>query len=403
MTRITILTQYYPPETGAPQNRLHSLSKYLVGSGMDVSVVTALPNYPQNKIFNSYKGRYSVNEVIDSVQVFRTWIYVSRSRSITARLFNYFSFVITSFFKLIVMPKADVIVCESPPLFLGITAVVISKLKRSRLIINVSDLWPESAEKLNLVSNKTLLSMAYFLEGWIYKHAFMITGQTKGIVTNIKSRFPQKDVIWFPNGVDLTLFENEGEHVDWRNKLSIPETDFVLLYAGIIGYAQGLDVILMAAEELKAFPTKFLIVGDGPEKERLEAAALGKTLTNVIFHSNIEKKLMPSLIKASDAYIVPLKKLELFKGAIPSKLFEPLALGKPILLGVDGEAREIFIEEGRTGIYFEPENSSELVAGIMNLLSDRRRAEALGQQGRAFVKLNFNRNEINRNIAKLFA
>jgi glycosyltransferase involved in cell wall biosynthesis len=327
-----VLSQYYPPETGAPQNRLHSLSKFLIRHGHSVQVVTALPNYPKNEIYPEYRRKFSVNETIDGVPVYRTWIFVSRSRSVLARLLNYFSFVITSFFSLLRQPKAEYIICESPPLFLGFTAVLISKIKGSRLVFNVSDLWPESAEKLQIISSRTLIAIAYKLEKWIYKNSYMISGQTKGIVKSIESRFPLKKVVWCPNGVDVDFFEGEHETVNWRNEMNIAADDFVLLYAGIIGHAQGLEVILNAADILRSVPVKFLIVGDGPEKEKLMAYAKEKELDNVTFQGNLQKSKIPSLIKTCDAYIVPLKKLELFKGAIPSKLFEPLSLGKPILL-----------------------------------------------------------------------
>lgn len=394
MYRIIILTQYYPPETGAPQNRLHSLSKFLQRHGQSIRVVTALPNYPKNEIYREYRNKYSVKENMDGISVHRTWIFVSRSRSVLSRLLNYFSFVITSFFKLLFSQKADYIICESPPLFLGFTAVFISWIKGSRLVFNVSDLWPESAEKLKIISNRSLIKLAYGLEKWIYKNSYLISGQTKGIVENIQFRFPSKKVVWFPNGVDFDFFEQQQEDFPWRKTLGIAKTDFILLYAGIIGHAQGLDVILNAAEAFINENVKFVIVGDGPEKESLLRIAKDKSLTNVIFQSNIPKSKIPSLIKASNAYIVPLKKLDLFKGAIPSKLFEPLALAKPILLGVDGEARELFIEEGKAGLYFEPENAAELTDRINVLISDRALAVSFGEQGQQYVKRNFDRERI---------
>jgi glycosyltransferase involved in cell wall biosynthesis len=395
-----ILTQYYPPETGAPQNRLHSLSKFLIANENAVTVVTALPNYPKNEIFPEYRKKYSVQEFIDGVSVYRTWIFVSSSRGIIFRLLNYFSFAITSFFKLLSLPKADYIICESPPLFLGITAVLVAKIKGSKLVFNVSDLWPESAEKLEIISNKFLINLAYKLEKWIYKNSFLISGQTKGIVTNIQSRFPTRKVVWFPNGVDIDFFEGIHKSFPWRKDLKIQSEDFVLLYAGIIGHAQGLEVIIDATEILRDLPIQFLIVGDGPEKEKLMSMSKRNGLSNIQFLSNLEKAKIPSLIKASDAYIVPLKKLDLFKGAIPSKLFEPLSMGKPILLGVDGEAKELFIEEGKAGLYFEPENAKSLADQIKILFEDRNLTVSLGQQGQQYVKENFNRVNIHEQFLK---
>lgn len=398
MKTFIILTQYYPPETGAPQNRLHSLSKFLIRHGESVRVVTSLPNYPKNEIYPEYRQKFSMRETIDGVHVYRIWIFVSRSRSVLSRLLNYFSFVITSFFRLLFLPKADYLICESPPLFLGFTAVVISWLKGSRLVFNVSDLWPESAEKLHIISSKPLISLAYALEKWIYKNSYLISGQTKGIVESIATRFPSKKVIWFPNGVDFDFFEGEHENFLWRKALDIKETDFVLLYAGIIGHAQGLDVMLRAAELLKDNAVKFVIVGDGPEKDSLLRLAAARNLKNVLFQPNIEKTKIPSLIKACNAYIVPLKKLDLFKGAIPSKLFEPLALKRPILLGVDGEARQLFIEEGKAGLYFEPENADELADLIKQLVANPSLAATLGDQGQLYVKDNFDRERIHGNF-----
>ena len=204
----------------------------------------------------------------------------------------------------------------------------------------------------------------------------------------------------FPNGVDVDFFEGEHENFPWRTELNIQSDDFVLLYAGIIGHAQGLEVIIGAAEILRDLSIKFLIVGDGPEKEKLMNMASGYELSNVHFLPNLEKSKIPSLIKASDAYIVPLKKLDLFKGAIPSKLFEPLSMGKPILLGVDGEAKELFIEEGKAGLYFEPENAQSLADQIKILLGDRNLTESLGKQGQQYVKENFNRHNIHERFLK---
>jgi len=281
-------------------------------------------------------------------------------------------------------------------LFLGITAVLVSKLKGSKLIFNVSDLWPESAERLNIINNRFLINVSYRLESWIYKKSFLISGQTQGIVKSIKKRFPNKSVVWFPNGVDVDFFEGEYETIDWQSKLALPTENLIILYAGIIGHAQGLEVIIKAAEKLKSFSLSFIIVGDGPEKNRLLKMVADKNLNHVHFIPNLEKTKMPSLIKSCDAYVVPLRKLDLFKGAIPSKLFEPLAMGKPILLGVDGEAKELFIEEGKAGLFFEPENADELSDRILILLNDQSLRLQLGMNGKSYVKSNFDRQHIHQ-------
>lgn len=400
MPRFIILTQYYPPETGAPQNRLHSLARFLRARGNDVQVLTAMPNYPKNEVFEGYKGRFKVDEVVDEITVNRAWIFVSESRSVASRLLNYFSFGATSLIRLISIRKADYIICESPPLFLGITAVIVSKLKGSKLVFNVSDLWPESAEKLGIVSNRAVLRLSYALEAWIYRHSFLISGQTRGIVKSIASRFADKRVVWVPNGVDFEFFDNEHPKKDWRGVLGLAPDDFVVLYAGIIGHAQGLEVVLRAANLLREKGIQFVIVGDGPEKGKLERLKIELVLANVHFLPNMGRGDVPSLISMCNAYVVPLKKLDLFKGAIPSKLFEPLSMKKPILLGVDGEARELFIEEGKAGLYYEPENSDDLARQVSILAGNASMAEKLGLQGREYVRLNFDRVQIHERFLK---
>lgn len=397
MRSFLLLTQYYPPETGAPQNRLHSLARFLASKEIKVEVFTAMPNYPVNRIMEGYRGKWCATETMDRVTVNRSWIFVPKSRDVIARLLNYFSFVFTSFFSLLRHPPGDYLFCESPPLFLGITAVIVARWKNMKMIFNVSDLWPESAEKLGLVANRPLLSLAYRLEKWIYRNAWLITGQTQGIVANIQSRFPGKTVLWLPNGVDLHFAEMPGT-VDWRSRWAVQSEEFVVLYAGILGHAQGLEVIIRAAEKLKQDKVRFVIAGDGPEKEALVRMAEDLKLHNVIFQDNVPKNEMAGMIRTCSAFVVPLRKLDLFKGAIPSKLFEPLALGKPVLLGVEGEARRLFIEEGKAGLFFEPENADHLTEAIRQLKQNPEMASVLGQNGREYVHRMFDRAKIHESF-----
>lgn len=205
---ITILTQYYLPEVGAPQNRLSELAIRLKKNGADIHVITAMPNYPHMRVAEGYRGKWRVSEEIEGIKVTRCWIFVPQSKSIFARLLNYFSFVFSSFWiGLVRMKRSDYLICESPPLFLGITAFLLTRLKRTKMIFNVSDLWPESAEKLGLVKNRFFLWISGKLEMFLYRRSKIITGQTQGIVKNISSRLPHKTVYWLPNGVDVSLYD----------------------------------------------------------------------------------------------------------------------------------------------------------------------------------------------------
>ncbi len=398
--KILILSQYFPPETGAPQNRLYSLAGYFNDLGAEVSILTAMPNYPKMMVFEGYKHKFYKYETDNNLKIYRCWIFVNKSKSVLARLLNYFSFVFTSLLiGLIKIDRQEIIICESPPLFLGISALILKFFKKSKLVFNVSDLWPESAEKLNIVDNKLLLGISYKLEKLIYSKANLVSGQTQGIVKNISSRFSNVDTYWLPNGIDFNQYDILADGQEFRNKYSLKETDFVLMYAGILGHAQGLDVILRSAVITRNFSQiKYLIIGDGPEKHKLLTLSNELNLLNVKFIGNMPRNQMSSAIAACSAYIVPLKKNDLFLGAIPSKLFEPLAMGKPILLGVDGEARELFIEKGNGGLYFTPEDAEALAKSINYLYSNQEIASTLGQNGKKFVSINFNREK----IAKLF-
>ncbi len=393
--RILFLTQYYPPEVGAPQNRLHELALRLKSLGVDVEVLTAMPNYPKMEIDEAYRDGKIKEEHIDGVKVYRSGIFVSKSSSIIHRLLNYFSFVFTSYFRGRKLTNYDFLLVESPPLFLGYSAMGLAKKLKAKLIFNVSDLWPESAEKLDLVTNKYLLKMAYDLEKRCYHKATLVTGQTQGIVDNITERFPNKDVFWLPNGVDLEYYNPNQVESDFRIKNGFEAFDLLFFYGGIIGHAQGLEVILEAANQLKNHSNiKFILQGAGPVKESLLALKEKLELDNVFFFNAVNKKEMPSILKGVDVALVPLKKLELFTGAIPSKIFEALAMEKVLLLGVDGEAKRHFIDKANAGYFFEPENVQDLVAKILLLVQNPEELKLKGQNGRAYVNEYFNRNNI---------
>ncbi|MDR1847346.1 MAG: glycosyltransferase family 4 protein [Bacteroidales bacterium] len=397
--KLLILTQYFPPEVGAPQARLSEIARRLHDKGMEVSVLTSMPNYPQMRIHEAYKGKRFCKEHWNGITVYRTYIYVHENKAIIRRLLNYFSFVLSSLwygvFK--IKGKYDVILVESPPLFLGLSGYLLSRYRRAKLVFNVSDLWPESAEKLGLIRNKFLLRMAACLESFCYRKSVMVSGQTQGIVNNISNRFPGVKVHWLKNGIDISKYaiEENDNGLSLRGNNDLSSRDFILLYGGIIGYAQGLDVILQTADILRyKTDIKFVLLGNGPEKSRLEALKTEMNLTNVFFYDAVAKHQMRQIIKEVDAGLVPLRRLDLFKGAIPSKIFEYLALEKPILLGVEGEAEDLFIKQGKSGLAFEPDNAKDLSDKILLLYNNKEEAKKMGERGKEYAKINFSLDNI---------
>ncbi|MCU0432729.1 MAG: glycosyltransferase family 4 protein [Bacteroidia bacterium] len=402
--KLLLLTQYFPPEVGAPQNRLYELAVRLQQRGIEVTVLTAMPNYPQMEIHAAYKGKSYHYEEMDGLKVHRSSIYVTKEKGIAKRLRNYFSFVWSSWRcgKSKLEKHYDYILCESPPLFLGISAWMLCRSKKAKLIFNVSDLWPESAEKLGLVTNKFFLGAARKLEEGLYKRSTLITGQTQGIVADIQRRFPHKTVYWLPNGVDLNYYRHDAQPQGWREKNNFAADDFLLLYAGIIGHAQGLEVILKAAHRLREHKgIHFLLLGSGPVKDELLAMKAELQLNNVVFIDTVPKAEMPAIVAAADAAVIPLRRLDLFKGAIPSKIFENLAMKKPIVLGVEGEAKELFIDQGKAGVFFTPENEEELADAVLKLYHNPALRQELAENAYHYVREKFNRDTIAEGLYQL--
>ncbi|MDR3602407.1 MAG: glycosyltransferase family 4 protein [Desulfosporosinus sp.] len=392
--RILMLTQYFPPESGAAQVRLKELAKGLQRNGHQVTVVTAFPNHPSGVIPPEYRGHWRMKDEVDGIPVWRTWIYPVQRGRFWKRLLNYFSFVFSSCWGLSKAGKQDLLFFESPPLFLGITALIYGGLTRTRIIMNISDLWPESAVALGLVNSQWMIKAAERLEKLLYRKAWKISCQTEGIQTSLVQRgVPKGKVTFLPNGVNLDLFAPRERDVAMATQLGIKSEDFVLIYAGTMGYAQGLESVLRAAELLKAkTDIRFLFVGDGTEKPMLEALVKEKGLAKVSFVDFQPVQEMPRYFSLSSASIVPLKKNKLFEGARPSKMFPALGSAVPVIYSGEGEAAELVLASGG-GVVVEPENSQALAQAILELKDNPNRS-AMGQQGRQFVKEHYTWSEI---------
>lgn len=395
--KILFLTQYFPPEVGAPQNRIFEFAKQLRAFGHEIIILTAMPNYPKGKIYEGYKRKLICKEEIEGLKIIRTWIYATPNKGFIARLGNYFSFTLTSLlFGIFLVGVQDVVITESPPLFLGFSGYMLSKFKRAKFVFNVSDLWPESAVKLGVLNNKLMINLSTHLEEFCYRKANLISCQTRGIVNNIVNRgFSPNKVRLVTNGVNLNFFNKENECKEFRSTIS-DNNDFLVYYAGLLGLAQGLGVIIEVARELKKYKNiRFFLIGDGPEKNKLIELAQSYQLENVKFLPLQKKQDMPRIVASMDATIIPLKKLELFKGAVPSKMYEALASSIPVILAIDGEARQMILD-AEAGICVEPENVEEIKNAVLKLYNDRNLCTMLGENGRKFVTENYSREEITR-------
>lgn len=387
--KFTILSQYYPPEVGAPQARLSELALAFVRRGHQVTILTAMPSYPLGKIHDGYGGLYS-KEIRDGVDVIRTFIYPTQSPKLFSRLMNYFSFVMSSsILGALLLRRPDYLLVESPPLFLGMAGLFLSYLKRTRLIFNVSDLWPESAVQLGLLKKDTLgYRISAKLEALCYRQAWLVTGQSKSILANIKERFPDSRTFHLSNAVDTARFKPEQRTETARGILT-SNGSCVALYAGLHGLAQGLDQVLAGAEIMgEESGVKFVLIGDGPEKKRLVREAQERSIANVAFLEISAAKDIPALLASADVALVTLKTH--ISGAVPSKLYEAMASGLPVVLVAEGEAAEI-VQQHDAGITVRPGDVNGLIKAIQALVNDPRLRRRLGKNGRRVAEKYFDR------------
>lgn len=393
--KLAVLTQYYPPEIGAPQRRLSSLVGHFIRAGHEVQILTAMPNYPLGRIHDGYGGMSS-SEVIDGARVSRTFIYPTQKTDFPRRLANYFSFVLSSAaigtFRL---ERPDFLLVESPPLFLGLSGFWLSRVKRTRLIFNVSDLWPETAVHLGVVREGSALHrLSQRLESFCYSRSWLITGQSREIVGDIARRFPRARTYRLSNGVDCASFGAERATPEARAAIAERDDDCVALYAGLHGMAQGLGQLLDAADVLRnERGPKMVFIGTGPMKDDLVRDAGERRLDAVRFMDARPAADLPPLLASADILLVPLGMS--IPGAVPSKLYEAMASGRPVLLIATGEAADI-VNECRAGIVVAPGDLQGVVTALRTLRDDPALRAELGANGRRAAEAHFDRSEIAR-------
>ena len=394
--KLAILTQYYPPEIGAPQARLSALAREFARRGHSVSVLTAMPSYPTGRIQPGYGGAWRRDRQ-DGVSVIRTLVYPTQDPGFPRRLANYLSFTLSSaLVGTACLESPDYLLVESPPLFLGLTGLWLSRLKRARLVFNVSDLWPESAVRLGLLRAGSLAHrLAAWLESLCYRRAWLVTGQSAEIVGDVTARFPTCETFHLSNGVDTTAFAPERATAAARALLGTAP-GCVALYAGLHGLAQGLDQLLDAVEALPPeSDLRLVLMGDGPEKARLLQRARARDLHRVTFLDPRPHGEMPAVLAAADLVIVPL--LRHLPGAVPSKLYEAMASARPVVLLAEGEAARI-VTEHQAGIVVRPQDGVGLIHALRTLAANASLRRTLGANGRAAAVRHFDRAAIVTNF-----
>jgi glycosyltransferase involved in cell wall biosynthesis len=379
-----ILTQYYPPEIGAPQIRLRSLARVLRSVGLKVTVLTALPNYPAGKIFPNYVGRWRVREEIGGVPVLRTWVYAATGRSALVRLANYFSFTATSLLAALTGPRPDILFVESQPLSLGVVGILMKWLRGVPYVYNVPDLQVSVAEQMGFLSNRTLLRIAKGLEDFFLRESWTVSTVTHGFIDHFEQRgLPRAHLSFLPNGADTEFLRPLQPSQRLLDRWNLRGKK-VFLYVGTHAYYHGLDTLIEAAGLLSDPEISVLMVGDGPERARLRQLTIEKGLNNVVFGDSPYEE-MDELYSIAYASIATLRKIGVAKDMRLSKVFPSLSCGKPVIYSGEGEAAEL-LQHNQCGLAVQPENPQLLADAISRLAADPSLQTRMGLAGRAFVE-----------------
>lgn len=370
LKKILFLTDNFPPEVNAPATRTFEHCKEWVKQGADVTVITCAPNFPQGRVYKGYKNKLIHKEIIDGIKVIRVWSYIVRNKGFTKRILDYISFSISSFIVGLFL-RTDVIIATSPQFFTAISGRALSFWKGTPWIMEVRDLWPEAIKSVGLLKNNLIFKYLEWQEISCYNSASIIIVVTNSFKKEIvKKGISASKIRVVTNGVNLALFKPHEKDKALLNKMNL-EGKLILGYIGTIGLAHKLDFIMDCAKKLKHTNIHFLFIGSGSEKENLEHKKQIENIANVTILETIPKDKLIKYLSLIDIALINLKKERLFKTVIPSKIFENAAMKIPILLGVDGEAREI-VENFNAGLYFEPENERDFICKLQQLIDNKK-------------------------------
>lgn len=392
--RILYLSQYFPPEAGATQARALEMARNWVKLGHSVTMIAEIPNHPSGIIPPEYRGKLYERSQLEGIEVIRVWVKTSPIKNFRNRMLFYLTFMLNAALAgvLLAHGRYDLVYATSPPLFVGASGLFLSWFKRIPFVFEVRDLWPESAVELGELSNPTAISLATRLETACYRRARLIVVVTQGILHRLIERGinPAK-LILVPNGANVEQFRfNEAARARLRQELGL-QGRFIAIYAGIHGIAQGLETVIEAANLLKDNPAiHFLLVGDGPKKVELMDLAQRYQLPNLNFIPEQPRETIVDYLSAADIALIPLRNLDLFKGALPSKIFDAWACELPVMINVEGEATRI-IHQAQAGISIPPENPQALAEALLSLSTQKDACREMGKRGREFTIQRFSR------------
>jgi len=378
---------------------VYEIAKRWVATGHKVDVITCVPNVPNGVIYEGYKNRLRQTDFMDGIRVIRVWTYIAANKGTLKRTLNYLSYMISALFAGLFVPRPDVVIATSPQFFCGWAGVLVAKVRRLPFILEIRDIWPESIVAVGAMRNRWLLRLLEWLEKKMYAAPKHIVTVGEGYKEKlIEKGVRAKDISVITNGVDRDAFHPCEADRKIKRRYNL-DGHFICGYVGTIGMACGLDVVLGAARILKdkkRNDVRFMLVGDGAIKDQLREQTASKGLEDIIiFIGRQDRQMIPSFLSTVDSCLVHLRKTELFKTVLPSKIFEAAAMAKPIVLGVEGCAADLVNSAG-AGICIEPESAEQLVAALERLADDRELCREFGQAGHKYVMKHYDYDKLAR-------
>lgn len=382
--------------------RHHEFARLLSAHGHQVTVIASPVSYitgtatpPSSPQFSPKKGGEQRG---GWVRVLRASVYSAHHKSFVHRVFAFVSFMASSFWLGLGVKNVDLVWGTSPPIFQGVTAWALARLKGARFLFEVRDLWPLFAVAVGVLTHPVLIRMSEWLERFLYRHADQVMVNSPGFRDHVEVRGGEQ-VELVPNGADPSMFDPADDGAQFRQTYNL-EGKFIVLYAGAHGMSNDLGVVLEAAKLLEGTDVQIVLLGDGKEKVNLQAQADEMGLTNATFAPSVPKTEMPGALAAADACLAILKPLEEYKTTYPNKVFDYMAAGRPVVLAIDGVIREV-VEVAGCGIFAGPGNPSSLAEAIRTLAADKNKARQMGLAGRKYLEENFSRGVIGEKLLGL--
>jgi len=397
--KILFVTHYFPPEVNAPANRTHEHCRRWIQDGHEVTVITGVPNHPRGVIFDGYHNRWLQEEQLDGIRVIRTWMYLTPNSGFLRRVINYLFFALTATLASFRAERPDVVVATSPQFFVGVAGSIIAKLKRRPFVLEIRDLWPKSIVELGQLGEGWILNALEGLERWLYRSAAGVVVNTRTFLDHITARgVDPTDIELIYNGIDPDLFKPRPPNRPLLAKHGL-DGHFNVAYVGTLGLAHGLGLLVDVAERMRDRPDlRFVLIGDGADREKLEADIARRGLENMKLLGLQPRASMPEWIASIDLLLVTLRDLPVFETVIPSKIFEFLAEERPVILAARGEIRRM-MEESGGALVIDPENEEQLVAAIEEVMNEPVAARDRAEAGRRWVEAGFIRDDLARRMA----